>query len=145
MNAGLYRLRVINHRGSAPQEHPSVSAVEQILSVAVARSAGHVLMRDGRVVVDRAVWFCACVTFEDAPVWLIYDTSGGKVDWCRVSDGDNVADLVDAPLITGSHVDPVEVLHWLQNPDAGPVPGDGSADGAVVQEIGRKIRDLQSD
>lgn len=121
-----------------------MSAVEQILSVAAARSAGHVPMRDGRAVVDRAVWFCACVTFKDAPAWLIYDTSDGKFGWCRVPDGSEIADLVVSPLITGDHVDPSEVLHWLQDQDAASIPGVGPADNAVIHEMGRKIRELQS-
>ena len=102
-------------------------------------------MRDGRVVVDRAVWFCACATLDEAPTWLIYETSDGRVEWCRVPDGSEITDLVDATVITGDHVDPVEVLHWLQDQDAASVPGDaGPTDRAVIQQIGRNIRELQS-
>ena len=124
-----------------------MSGVEQILSVAAARSAGQVPMRDGRAVVDRAVWFCACATDSelDAPTWLIYDTSDGKVGWCRVPDDAEIADLVEAPLILGDHVDPAQVLHWLQDKDADSWPGEGAADLAVIEDLGRKIRELQSD
>jgi len=120
-----------------------VSAVEFILEAATTNAAGQVPTRDGRAAADRAVWFCACVTFEDAPTWLIYDTHDGKVGWCRVSDGDDIANLVDSPVITGSHVDPDEVLAWLQSPDVAPTPGDGSADAAIVRILGTKLRDLQ--
>jgi hypothetical protein len=120
-----------------------VAAVEEILSVTAARSAGQVPLRDGRAIVDRAVWFCACVTLDEAPTWLIYETSDGSVGWRRVPDGSEITDLVDAPFITGHHVDPVEVLHWLQDQDATSVPGDaGTADRAVIQQMGRKIREL---
>lgn len=122
-----------------------MSAVEHILSVAAARSPGQVPMRDRKAIVDRAVWLCACVTFEDAPTWLIYDTSDGKVGWCRVPDGSDVADLVDAPLILGDHVGPVQVLSWLHDTDEWSWPGEGAADRAVIQELGRKIRALQPD
>lgn len=104
-------------------------------------------MRDGRAIVDRAVWFCACTTeFEvDAPTWLIYDTSDGKVGWRRVPNGTEIAELVDAALILGDHVDPAQVLHWLQDKNVSSWPGEGAADRAVIQEIGCKIRALQSD
>lgn len=121
-----------------------MSAVELILAAASSNSRGQVPKRGGRAVADRAVWFCACVTFEDAPTWLIYDMNDGAVGWCRVPDGDDINDLVDAPVATGSHVDPDEVLAWLRNPDIAPIPGDGSADGAIVRKLGHKIRDLQA-
>ena len=113
--------------------------------MAAARSTGQVPMRAGRAVVDRAVWFCACVSLEEAPTWLIYETFDGKVGWCRVPDGSEITDLVDAAFITGDHVDPAEVLHWLQDQEAASVPGDaGTADRAVIQQMGRKIRELHS-
>jgi hypothetical protein len=84
---------------------------------------------------------CACVTPDDAPIWLIYDTDDGDVAWCRVSDRVEVADLVDARLIARGHADPSEVLRWLQG--ATPEPwGGGSSGGdeSVVHELGSKIR-----
>ncbi|CAN5165282.1 hypothetical protein BH09ACT10_BH09ACT10_11250 [soil metagenome] len=65
-------------------------------------------MRDGRAVVDRAVWFCACVTLEDAPIWVIYDTEDGNFGWRRV-------------------------------------PDDLTPDSTAIHELGRQIRQLQSD
>ncbi len=123
-----------------------MSVVEGILSVAAARSAGQVAMRHGRAVGDRAVWFCPCATDSevDAPTWLIYDTSDGKVGWCRVPDGNEITDLVDALIILGDHVDPAQVLQWLQGKDAASWPGEGAADRAVIQDLGRKIRELQA-
>lgn len=120
-----------------------MSAVELILTAAASSSAGQVPQRGGRMLADRAVWFCACVTLEQAPTWLIYDTDDGKVGWCRVPDGVEVTVLVDAPVVTGSHVDPDEVLVWLQKPDVALTPGDGSADAAIVRNLGLKIRELQ--
>lgn len=122
-----------------------MSAVESILAVATAKSVGDVPMRGGRGVVDHAVWFCACSGLEDAPTWLIYETSGGIIGWRRVPDGSEIADLVEASVTTGDHVDPAEVLDWLQDKTAVSVPGAGPANRAVIREMGRRIRDLQSD
>ncbi|MFC5728620.1 MULTISPECIES: hypothetical protein [Nocardioides] len=120
--------------------------VEQILSAAAARSAGDVTMRDGRAVVDRAVWFCACEIEEDAdaPTWLIYDTSDGGFGWCRVPHHANESDLVDAQVIFGDHVHPNQVLDWLQGADTAQFDL-GSADQANLQDLGRRIRELQTD
>jgi hypothetical protein len=83
------------------------------------------------------------VTLEEAPTWLIYETAEGDIGWCRVPDGSEITDLVEAAFVAGDHVDPVEVLQWLQ--DAASVPGDaGPADRAAIRQMGRKIRGLQS-
>lgn len=126
-------------------EDPSVAAIEELLTTA-ARSAGEVPTRDGKAVVDRAVWFCACITdFDaDAPTWLIYDITDGGLGWCRVPDGSDVSDCVDAQLVVGDHVHPEQVLHWLQGADAALWGDHGGADLAVFAEMGRRIRDLQT-
>lgn len=47
------------------------------------------------MVVDRAEWFSVSVTLDDAPVWLIPDTSDGKIGWCRMPDGPCSPQYVD--------------------------------------------------
>jgi hypothetical protein len=123
-----------------------VSVVEQILSVAAERSPS-VPTRNGRAVVDRAVWFCACITDDDAdaPTWLIYDTSDGGFGWCRVPDHADESDLVDVQLIFGDHVHPRQVLSWLQGEDIDGSFDLGSADRASLQELGITIHELQTD
>lgn len=126
------------------QEHPSVSVVEQILAVAVSKSGGNMPLRDGKAIVDRAVWLCACETLDDAPTWLIYDITDGKVDWCRVPDGIDVEHFVDAPLITGAHTAPEYVLSWLQGDESSTAAEDWPFDGEVIEDLGRKIRQLHA-
>jgi hypothetical protein len=95
-------------------EDPAVAVIEQIFAEAAARSA-KVPRRDGKIVADRAVWFCACATLETYdPTWLIYDTDDAAFGWTRVPDGTNVGGLIRASAMTGDHVDPQQVLDWLQ-------------------------------
>lgn len=78
---------------------------------------------------------------DDAPTWLIHDTVEGEVAWCRVPDGVEALGLVHARLGTGGHTDPCAVLGWLQGKSSGPWSmDDGDHDGAVVQELGRRLR-----
>jgi hypothetical protein len=95
-------------------EDPSVAVIERILTEAAARSE-EVPKRGGKIIADRAVWFCACATLETYdPTWLIYDTDDGTFGWMRVPDGTNVGGLIRASAMTGDHVDPQQVLDWLQ-------------------------------
>ena len=89
-----------------------------------------------------APWICACVTRNEAPTWLIYDTVDDRVVWCRVPDEVEPLDLVDAQLTAGGHADPHEVLLWLQGTARDPwgCGGDGNGDEAALQELVRKIR-----
>jgi hypothetical protein len=97
--------------------------------------------QEGRPRANRALLICACVTPEDAPKWLIYDTDDGDIAWSRVSGRGEVADLVDAKLIAVGHADPSEVLRWLQGETPDPWGGgSGGGDESVVHELGHKIR-----
>lgn len=136
---------MVKGQDSSPSSgDPVVSAVEQVLSRA-ARFASPVPIGVGKAIAVRAVWFCACVTLDEAPTWLIYDTPDGEVGWRRVPDSTDVAELVSAEVITGGHVDPADVLHWLQDDGNAAVPGDESADRVVVQALGLKVRELLKD
>lgn len=124
-------------------EHVSVALVEQILPEATAHSAGPVPMSGGRATVDRAVWLCACMTDSEviAPTWLIYDTDDGRLGWCRAPDGVDISGLVSAPVVSGDHVTPEEVLDWLQHGSRS-WPNLEPADASVIQDLGRTIREL---
>jgi hypothetical protein len=118
-----------------------VAGVEKMLKAASSRRPSPAKTPEGRHLASHALWICACVTTDDAPTWLIYDTNEDGVAWCRVPDAVEPLDLVDARLSAGGHADPSEVLRWLQgrtpNPWAG---GDGGGDAAVIEELGREIR-----
>ena len=78
---------------------------------------------------------------DDAPTWLIYDRDEDGVAWCRVPDGIEPLDLVDAPLSAGGHADPSDVLLWLKGDAPDPwASGDGVGDAAVIRELGRQLR-----
>lgn len=81
------------------------------------------------------------MTLDEAPTWLIYETADGDIGWCRMPDRADVDDVVDAHIVTGGHLDPVEVLRWLRDLDARSAFGDGSADPVVLHDLGRKIRE----
>ena len=117
--------------------------VEEILEAASSRYPSPARAPDGRPLASHALWICACVTMDDAPTWLIYDTDEDGVAWCRVPDAVEPLDLVDARLSAGGHADPSEVLLWLQGraPEPWAAGGDGGGHAAVIEELGRKIRD----
>ena len=69
---------------------------------------------EARPRVDDALWLCPRVSHLDAPVWLLCSTLDGAVAWCRVADGIEPLDLVDARSSCGLHVDPAQVLAWLE-------------------------------
>jgi hypothetical protein len=81
------------------------------------------------------------MTMDDAPTWLVYDTSDGGVAWRRIPDALEPLDLVDARFNADGHADPSEALLWLQGKAAEPWgEGFGSGDGAVVRALVRTIR-----
>ncbi len=87
-----------------------------------------------------ALWICACVTMDDAPIWLIYEDLVHGVMWCRVPDGATVSDIVDAESIAGGHTDPDAVLEWLKGEAPDPWSGgDGWDDGGVLDRFGRRL------
>lgn len=83
---------------------------------------------------------CACVTYRDAPAWVIFDTPEG-VGWQRWPDGPSEADEVLAPLTARGHADPAVVLAWLRGQASDPwgATGDGYGDAGVLDELRRKI------
>jgi hypothetical protein len=125
-------------------EHPDVAAIEQMLTAAAERSPATVSTRSGKVVADRAVWFCACSTDAgmDAPTWLIYETADGNLGWRRIPLGLDVPDLVEAAEMAGDHVEPEAVLGWLEGADERVWPGDDEAGRAIIADLGRRIRAL---
>ena len=117
-----------------------MARVEEILEAASAGS-GATPQVNARPTAEHALWICACVTMEDAPTWLIYDTDTG-VTWRRVPERVEPMDLVDARLSAGGHADPSEVLLWLQGqvPDPWARGGAGWGDATVLEELRHKIR-----
>lgn len=93
-------------------EDPYVAPVEQVLG---AHATWYSPARnDRKPVATHALWICACVCDQDAPVWLIYRTVDDGLRWCRVPDRVEALDLVDAQRYAGGHTSPYEVLMWLQ-------------------------------
>ena len=119
-----------------------MAEVERILASAAQRSAGATHVQDGKAVVERAVWLCPCITFDETPVWLICDDPNGKLAWSRMSHGVEIADLVDALVVTGAHVSPEQVLSWLR--ERSTTTDDWPFDGSVIEDLGRKIRELNA-
>jgi hypothetical protein len=118
-----------------------VASVEEILKAASLRRPSRARAPGDRPLAPHALWICACVTTDDAPTWLIYDTDEDGLAWCRVPDAVEPLDVVDSRLNAGGHADPREVLLWLQGRALEPwAGGDGGGDAAVIEELGRKIR-----
>lgn len=93
-----------------------------------------------RPAVVSALWICACVTLDDAPTWLIYIDDADHVAWCRIPDGAEAEDVVDAVSTAGGHTDPGSVLAWLRGDAADPwAGGEGWDDDDVVTRLGQAI------
>jgi hypothetical protein len=130
------------HAPRPSEDDPAVPVVEQILSAAAARNPAKQQQVEGRRVATRALWICACETINDAPTWLIHDDADGiGIAWCRVPDGADVGDVVDARLIAGGHTDPGDVLLWLQGKASERwIYDDAFDDDGVIEELGGRIR-----
>ena len=130
------------NRSKPNPKDPAVAAVEQILTSAVPAVSVADIVGRGRIVADHALSICACVTIDDSPTWLIYDTPEGQLAWCRVPDRVEPVHLVDAALSAGGHADAAEVLSWLLGATTDPWSGggDGSSDPGVLDELRMKIR-----
>jgi hypothetical protein len=102
-----------------------VARVEAILAAA-STSSGASPRTGSRPTAEHALSICACVTSDDAPTWLIYDTDGPGIAWCRVPEGAEPLGLVDARLTAGGHADPAEILRWLEGQRAAPRQPVGS-------------------
>ena len=100
-----------------------------------------VATKDGKVATEHALSICACVTADDAPTWLIYETADGGLTWRRVPDRLEPLDLVDARLTMGGHADPAEVLRWLRRDASNPwgSGGDGYGNSRVLEALRERI------
>lgn len=134
-----YGGRVRGREREQSGEDPSVAGVEAILRAAA--PAVQPGPRSARSQALHALWICACVTIDDAPTWLIYDTEDG-VSWCRVADGIEPLDLIDARLTAGGHAEPSRALFWLEGKAADPWGdlGSGWGEAAVLEQLLTKIR-----
>lgn len=117
-------------------EHPAVGAIEDLLRAAASRHPVGDWERGARHVLH----ICACVTLDDAPDWIIFDTGDG-VGWRRWPDDLPEAEVVRAPLEAGGHADPAQVLAWLRGDAADPWGGGGEGFGEpeVLIELHRQI------
>lgn len=124
-----------------------MSVVERILSKAADRAPVEMPVQGRRAIVDRAVWFCACVTDSDAdaPTWLIYDTADGGLGWCRVGGDGDISDFVEAKELFGDHVHPARVEEWLKGVDPDRLFDLSGADLVALRELGRRIRELHEE
>lgn len=119
-----------------------VAAVERILAIAAADPPVVDLATKSRVIANHALWICACVTIDESPTWLIYDTPEGALTWRRVPDQVEPLHLVDAAHTAGGHADPAEVLSWLSggSPDPWSEGGAGSGNAGVLDKLRMTIR-----
>lgn len=119
-------------------EDPSVAPVEAILDrVAVRMCPGG---PGPRPVAEHALWICPCVTVDDAPIWLIFDSPDGTLHWCRLPDGSKVDDVLDAQHLAGAHVEPEGVLAWLRGAQSHPwIAGNGLGDEIAARALGGRV------
>lgn len=119
-----------------------MAAVERILARSAAAEPLNDPVPKDRVAANHALWICACVTVDESPTWLIYDTPEGGVAWRGVPDGVEPLHLVDAAHTAGGHADPAEVLSWLSGEAQDPWSegGAGSGDPAVLRKLRMAIR-----
>lgn len=119
------------------EQDPAVGPIEELLRVAATRHpAGD---WEGRTL--HALDVCPCVTYQDAPHWIIYDTPDG-VGWRRWPDGLAEPRIVaQASLRAAGHADPAQVLAWLRGEVADPWGGTGDVGGdlEVVSALQRQI------
>jgi hypothetical protein len=115
--------------------------VEVILDGAATHLVEMAPAHGSRAQATHALWICACVTTDDAPTWLIYETVDGEMVWGRIPDATEFPDLVNSKFSTGGHADPGAVLDWLQGKDEDLWgSGDGWGDGVVLERLGSKLR-----
>lgn len=117
-----------------PAEDPLVPDVEAALDVrATRRPLISPYLRPSSPV---ALWLCACVSDAAAPTWVMWLETVG-VAWSRVPTGVDERALVDASRWTGAHVDPAEVLSWLESRAALP---DDQVEISVVELVEQALR-----
>ena len=98
-------------------------------------------MQDGKVAAKHALAICACVTLDDAPKWLIYDTTDGGLMWRRVPDRMDPLSFAKASFTAGGHADPAEVLRWLRGDASNPWGngGHGGGNPRVLEALRERI------
>ena len=112
--------------------------VERVLTERVSAEQASTSTRESA---EHALWICACITVDDSPTWLIYDTPDDQLVWMRVPDSVEPLQLVNARLSAGGHSDPSDVLRWLQHdaPDPWGSTGSGFSDPGVLDHLRSKI------
>lgn len=118
-----------------------MDVVEQLLDAASGPSAS-MTSHNERAAVQHALAICACVTVDEAPRWLIYDTVDGGLRWRRVPGRSDALNLVDARFAASGHADPAEVLRWLRRDASDPwgSGGDGDGDRDVFEALRERIK-----
>jgi hypothetical protein len=123
-------------RRSAAATDPHVAEVERLLTAAAPQRTPP----RGRPRVEDALSICACVTTFDAPNWLVCTGLDGELAWCRVPDGLEPLDLVDARRSAVGHADPAGVAAWLRGSRPDPWSGgEGWGDAAAIEALARVI------
>ena len=121
---------------------PSVSAVEQLLALASARSSEVPPTVGSRLSVSHALWLCACETEEPSERWLIYAIGEDGIGWRRLEPRQVAQDVVEATHLTGDHPSPEAVLEWLRGelryPRFG--PSDFPERDFIYDELIRRVR-----
>lgn len=121
--------------GSEATRDPAVERIEVLLSGATSRHPAGAWQGRARHVLT----ICACVTLDESPDWIIFDTDDG-IGWRHWPDDLPDEEMVRAPLEAGGHADPGDVLAWLQGDVADPWQnGDGEGDPAVVEALQRWV------
>ena len=117
-------------------EHLDVAVIEELLGPSSNFEDVLALPRP----LPSAVWICACVALDDAPLWLIVDGVEG-VAWCRVPDGVDPVNLVQAAKWCGGHAEPESVLLWLRSEASSPFLGAGGGSGSfeVLEPLRRRL------
>ena len=133
---------MFGRKSPSPPEDRAVAPVEALLGrSAIFREVTQPGLRNGPVPTAHALWVCACVTMDEAPTWLVYEDKDSGTVWCRVPDGADIDDVVDAELIAGDHADPGDVLDWLEGKAPDPWAGGGEGDRAqVLERFNRALR-----
>jgi len=132
---------MFGRKGSSPPKDLAVAPVEALFNrTATYREFTHPMQSNEPLATTHALWICACVTMDDAPIWLVYEDGDQGMVWCRVPDRVDISDGVDADVIAGGHADPGQVLAWLQGEASDPWAGGG--DGSRGKVLDRFYRGL---
>ena len=133
---------MFGRKGSYPPEDPAVGPVEALFNRAANyREFTQSMPSNESLATTVALWICACVSMDDAPTWLVYEDGERGMAWCRVPDGVEVSDVVNADVVAGGHADPGEVLAWLEGEASDPWAGGGDGSrGRVLDRFYRALR-----